>query len=300
MSGIAGDSTLLQGPFPGGGGASAGSRISGRVRAIRPAVIVAGLYLAFIAIAAIVPSLLTSQDPLATNLAHSLQAPSLDFPFGTDQSGRSVYTRVIYGARESVLIGIGATAVGLSIASLLGVTAGLGGKIVDGGINRLLEVLFAFPGLLLALLLVAIFGSGPSTQIFAVGIAAAPGYARMIRAQVLKVKDADYVIASRALGHSPRRTLFSNILPNAFRPLIVLATLGVGQAIVWASALSFLGLGVAPPAPEWGAMLDAGRDFIQTAWWLCFFPGAAIVAFTLAATCLGRYMQRRIDGEDQF
>ncbi|HUC01260.1 MAG TPA: ABC transporter permease [Solirubrobacterales bacterium] len=285
-------------PFPGGGPAApAGGRVFTRIRGIRPAVALAVIYLAVIAVAAIAPSLLTSQDPLQVNLADSLQSPSVEYPFGTDQSGRSVYTRVIYGARESVLIGIGATAVGLGLAALLGVAAGLGGKVVDGAVNRLLEVLFSFPGLLLALFLVAIFGSGVSTQIIAVGIASAPGYARMIRGQVLQVKGADYVIASKALGHPPSRTLFKNILPNAFRPLVVLATLGVGQSIVWASALSFLGLGVAPPAPEWGAMLDAGRDYIQTAWWLTVFPGAAIVAFTLAATCIGRYLQRRIEGE---
>lgn len=294
MAATADPGALTQGPFPGLG---ARTRVSSRVRALRPAVALAALYLTVIAIASIAPSLLTSGDPLEVNLDTSLQAPSLEFPFGTDQSGRSVYTRVIYGARESVLIGIGATAVGLGLAALLGVAAGLGGKLVDGGINRLLEVLFSFPGLLLALFLVAIFGSGVSTQIIAVGIASAPGYARMIRGRVLQVKGADYVIASRALGHPPRRTLLRTILPNAFRPLVVLATLGVGQSIVWASALSFLGLGVAPPAPEWGAMLDAGRDYIQTAWWLTVFPGAAIVAFTLAATCLGRYLQQRIEGE---
>jgi peptide/nickel transport system permease protein len=289
---------LQPAPLPGGGPvAPSAGRTFARIRGIRPAVALAVLYLAIIAVAAIAPALLTKGDPLQVNLAHSLQSPSLEFPFGTDQSGRSVYTRVIYGARESVLIGLGATAVGLGLAALLGVAGGLGGKLVDGGVSRLLEVLFSFPGLLLALFLVAIFGSGASTQIIAVGVASAPGYARMIRAQVLQVKGADYVIASKALGHSPSRTLFKNILPNAFRPLVVLATLGVGQSIVWASALSFLGLGVAPPAPEWGAMLDAGRDYIQTAWWLDLFPGAAIVAFTLAATCIGRYLQRRIEGE---
>lgn len=282
-------------PFPGGPPARGG--VFARVSGVRPAVLLASLFAAFILIAAIAPSLLTKGDPLQVNLAHSLQSPSLEFPFGTDQSGRSVYTRVIYGARESILIGLGATAVGLALAALLGVAAGLGGKWVDGVISRLLEVLFSFPLLLFALFLVAIFGTGVSTQIVAVGIASAPGYARMIRAQVLQVKGADYVIASRALGHPPSRTLFRNILPNAFRPLVVLATLGVGQSIVWASALSFLGLGVAPPAPEWGAMLDAGKDYIQTAWWLELFPGAAIVATTLAASCIGRYLQRRIEGE---
>lgn len=290
------DPTIGGLPLPGAPTPARGGALA-RVRGVRPAVLVASLFLLFILVAAIVPSLLTKGDPLAVNLGHSLQSPSLEFPFGTDQSGRSVYTRVIYGARESILIGLGATAVGLGVASLLGIAGGLGGKWVDGAVNRLLEVLFSFPGLLLALFLVAIFGSGVSTQIIAVGIASAPGYARMIRAQVLQVKGADYVIASRALGHKPSRTLFKNILPNAFRPLVVLATLGVGQSIVWASALSFLGLGVAPPAPEWGAMLDAGKDYIQTAWWLELFPGAAIVATTLAASCIGRYLQRRIEGE---
>ncbi|OJU83992.1 MAG: peptide ABC transporter permease [Solirubrobacterales bacterium 70-9] len=283
-------------PLPGGGAPARGGVVA-RVRGLRPVVLLAFVFVALLLIAAIAPSLLTKGDPLQVNLGHSLQAPSLEFPFGTDQSGRSVYTRVIYGARESILIGLGATAVGLGIAALLGVAAGIGGKWVDNGINRLLEVLFSFPILLFALFLVAIFGSGVSTQILAVGIASSPGYARMIRAQVLQVKGADYVIASRALGHPPSRTLFKNILPNAFRPLVVLATLGVGQSIVWASALSFLGLGVAPPAPEWGAMLDAGKDYIQTAWWLELFPGAAIVATTLAASCIGRYLQRRIEGE---
>lgn len=283
-------------PLPGAPSPSRG-QVFARVRGLRPGVVLASLFLLFILIAAIAPSLLTKGDPLQVNLGHSLQAPSLEFPFGTDQSGRSVYTRVIYGARESILIGLGATAVGLGVAALLGVAAGLGGKWVDNAISRLLEVLFSFPLLLFALFLVAIFGSGVSTQIIAVGIASSPGYARMIRAQVLQVKGADYVIASRALGHKPSRTLFKNILPNAFRPLVVLATLGVGQSIVWASALSFLGLGVAPPAPEWGAMLDAGKDYIQTAWWLELFPGAAIVATTLAASCIGRYLQRRIEGE---
>jgi len=267
-----------------------------RVRALRPTLWLSLLALAFIAVAAIAPSLLTSQGPLTVHLDSAFRAPSLQHLFGTDQSGRDVYTRVVYGARQSVLIGIGATALGLGVATLLGVTAGLGGRFADGAISRFVEVLFAFPGLLLALLLVAIFGTGAGTQIVAVGLASAPGYARMIRGRVLAVKGSGYVEASRALGHAPWRTLTRTLLPNAARPLVVLATLGVGQAIVWASALSFLGLGVAPPAPEWGAMLDAGRDYIQSAWWLTVCPGAVIVAFTLAATSLGRHLQQRLEG----
>ncbi|HMJ34450.1 MAG TPA: ABC transporter permease [Baekduia sp.] len=267
-----------------------------RSRTFRPAVVASSLFLGFIALAVLAPSLVAGESPLQVHLDQSFQAPSLHHLFGTDQSGRDVYARVIHGARESVLIGLGATALGLAIATVLGLVSGLGGRIADATVTRLLEVLFAFPGLLLALLFVAIFGTGSGTEIVAVALASAPGYARMIRGQVLAVKGSPYVEASLALGHPARRTIARTILPNAMRPLVVLATLGVGQSIVWASSLSFLGLGVAPPDPEWGAMLNAGRDYIQHAWWLDFFPGAVIVAFTLAATALGRYLQTRLEG----
>src|SRR4051812_9163256 len=263
---------------------------------VRPAVLASTAFMAFIALAVVAPGLLAGQSPLEVHLGDSFQGPSAAHLFGTDQSGRDVFARVVHGARESVLIGLGATALALAIATVLGLTSGLGPRAVDAVITRLLEVLFAFPGLLLALLFVAIFGTGTSTEIVAVALGSAPGYARMIRGQVLAVKGSGYVESSRALGHRPTRTVGRTILPNAMRPLVVLGTLGVGQSIVWASSLSFLGLGVAPPAPEWGAMLNAGRDYIQQAWWLDFFPGAVIVAFTLSATALGRYLQQRLEG----
>ena len=249
---------------------------------------------------AIAPSLLTSGIALRDRPRRRLQSPSLEHPFGTDQSGRDVYTRVVYGARESLLIGLGATALGLGRSpSLLGFAAGLGGKVrrrrASAGCSR---SCFSFPSLLLALLFVAILGRGVSTQIVAVGIGVGrPATRGWSAGRSSQVKDSDYVIAARALGHPPGRIIARTSSPTRCGRCVVLATLGVGQSIVWASALSFLGLGVAPPAPEWGAMLDAGRDYIQTAWWLEFFPGAAIVAFTLAVTCLGRYLQRRIEGE---
>jgi peptide/nickel transport system permease protein len=287
----------LAGADPLLGTAVPGAAVRRGARAVRPAVIASGLFLAFIALAVIAPGLVAGgRSPLDVHLTESFQSPSLHHLFGTDQSGRDIYARVVHGARESVLIGLGATALGLAIATTLGVLGGLGPRLVDGAVTRLLEVLFAFPGLLLALLFVAIFGTGTTTEIVAVALGSAPGYARMIRGQVLAVKGSGYVEASRALGHSQARTIRATILPNAMRPLVVLGTLGVGQSIVWASSLSFLGLGVAPPAPEWGAMLNAGRDYIQQAWWLDFFPGAVIVAFTLAATALGRYLQQRLEG----
>jgi peptide/nickel transport system permease protein len=271
-------------------------RLGGRARSLSPGIVLAWLVVVFLVISVAWPGLIARDAPLAINPARTLQSPSLTHLFGTDQSGRDVFSRVVFGARESLSIGVAATAVGLAIAIVLGFAAGLAGRWADTVISRFLEVLFAFPSLLLALLFVAMFGAGVGSLIVAVGIGSAPGYARMIRGQVIAVRNAPYVEAAKVLGHPPLRIMASSIFPNAMRPLLVLGTLGIGQSIVWASALSFLGLGAAPPAPEWGAMLAAGRDFISSAWWLEFFPGAVIVATALAATALGRHLQRRLEG----
>ncbi|WP_082454374.1 MULTISPECIES: ABC transporter permease [unclassified Frigoribacterium] len=252
---------------------------------------VAAAFIAAVLLAAVWPSLLAPADPLAIDLAKSFAAPSAEHVFGTDQSGRDVYSRVVHGAGQSVLIGVGATALGLAGATLLGLLGGLGGRAVDAVVTRVIEVLYAFPGILLALILVAIAGNSAGTQILAVGVATIPGYARMVRGQVLAVRDSSYVQAERALGHGPVHVLVHTLLPNAFRPLTVLVTLGIGQAIVWASALGFLGMGVQPPAPEWGAMLNAGRNYLQQAWWLDFFPGVVIVLLALSLTAVGRSIQ---------
>jgi peptide/nickel transport system permease protein len=265
-------------------------------RRIRPGVVIAAALVLFLAVAALGPGLLTSQDPLRIDLSAVLRPPSAGHWFGTDQSGRDVYARIVYGARQSLFIGLGATAIGMSAAVLLGVLAGLGGRWIDAVVNRIVEVLFSFPALLLALLFVTVFGAGALTQAVAVGVGTAPGYARMIRGQVIAVRDSGYVEAAHALGHPYGRVLRRHILPNAMRPLVALVTLGVGQSIVWASGLAFLGLGVAPPSPEWGALLDAGRNYITRAWWLEVMPGLTIVAIALAVTALGRYVSERLEG----
>jgi peptide/nickel transport system permease protein len=266
------------------------------LRRLRPGVILAGLVVSFFAIAVIAPALLATDKPLSIDLSATLQSPSLHHIFGTDASGRDLYSRVIYGARQSVLIGLGATGLSMAIAITLGVLSGLAGGFVDALINRGIEVLFAFPVLLLALLFVAVFGPSASTEIIAVGLGTAPGYARMIRGQVLAVRDSAYVEAARALGHPYHRIVRRHIFPNAMRPLVVIVTLGVGQSIVWAAGLAFLGLGVPPPASEWGALLDAGRDFVTQAWWLEVMPGVAIVLLALAITTIGRYIQQQLEG----
>ena len=281
---------------PGKPGTNTRTSIASLLGGIPVAAVISTAVLAFFVIAALAPRLLTGADPLAIDLGAALQAPRSDHWFGTDQSGRDLYTRVVYGTRESLLIGLGATGLAIGIATVLGVTAGLGGRFADGLINRGLEVLFAFPVLLLAMLFVTIYGPSVTTQIVAVGLGTAPGYARMIRGQVLAVRNSGYVEAAHALGHSRWQVLRQHVFPNAMRPLIAVVTLGVGQSIVWASGLAFLGLGVAPPSPEWGALLDAGRMFITKAWWLEVMPGLAIVALALAATSLGRHLQTKLEG----
>lgn len=266
------------------------------VRELTPGVTIASVAVLFFLIAMIAPSLLATHSPTAINLGATLQPPSIHHLFGTDASGRDLYSRVVYGTRQSLSIGLGATALGIGTAMMLGFAAALSGGIVDTIINRFLEVLFSFPVLLLALLLVAVFGPSVKTEIIAVGVGSAPGYARMIRGQVLAVKDSGYVESARALGHPYSKVVRRHIFPNAMRPLVVLVTLGVGQSIVWASGLAFLGLGVAPPSSEWGALLDAGRDFVTQASWLEIAPGLVILVFALSLTTIGRYIQKQLEG----
>ena len=262
----------------------------------RPATVLASLAVLVALIAAIAPGVLTSHSPTAINLEQTLRSPSWHHLFGTDEAGRDLFTRVVYGTRDSLSIGVGATAIAMAIAIVLGFTAGLLGGIVDTLITRLLEVLFSFPALLLALLVVAVRGPSLDTELIAVGVGSAPGYARMVRGQVLNVRQAPYVEAAAALGHRRLSVIRRHLFPNAFRPLVAVMTLGVGQSIVWASSLSFLGFGVPPPSPEWGALLDAGRDFITTSWWLEILPGLVIVLLAVAITSLGRTLQRKLEG----
>ncbi|WP_262103732.1 ABC transporter permease [Arthrobacter sp. Marseille-P9274] len=247
----------------------------------------------FLVFAACFPTLLAPFDPLAINPSDAFQGPSAEHWFGTDESGRDIFSRVVHGARPSLLIGAAATAIGLGLALLLGTAAGLGGRWLDFGIGRILEVLFALPGLLLALVFIAIAGPGITTSVVAVGLSTAPGYARIIRGQIVQVRSSPMVEAAVVLGRSPAQVLTRHILPNALSPVFVLGTLGLGQAVVWASSLSFLGLGAPPPAAEWGAMLAAGRTYLGTAWWMTLFPGLAIVLAAASSTVLGRALQRR-------
>ncbi|TFV98469.1 ABC transporter permease [Orlajensenia leifsoniae] len=246
---------------------------------------------AVFALAALWPALLATQGPFAMDLANTLAPPSSAHWFGTDESGRDLYSRVIYGTAASLGVGIGAAVVSLTLAVILGSLAALGNRPTAAAVGWLLEVAFAFPALLLSLLLIAVLGPSILTLILAVGIGTAPGYARMVRGQILSARGAPYVEAAVALGHSRGRILRQHILPNSLRPLVAVFALSIGQSIVWASSLSFLGLGIAPPAPEWGALLDAGRGYITVAGWLTVIPGLVIVLLALTTTTLGRHLQ---------
>jgi peptide/nickel transport system permease protein len=272
----------------------AARRLSNRPRRIGVGEALAVAVALFLIVAAVAPQLVAPGDPLAIDPLSAFQPPSFSHWFGTDESGRDIFTRVSNGTGSSLLIGSLATAIGLGLGILLGTLAGMLGPVVDFTVNRLLEVLFAFPGLLLALLFILIFGPGVATATVAVGLSTAPGYARLIRAQLVSVRSSAFVEAATVQGLSRRRILARHILPNTLAPLFVLGTLGMGQAIVWAAALSYLGLGAQPPAAEWGAMLSAGRTYITSAWWMSFFPGLFIVLTAVSATALGRSIERRM------
>lgn len=264
-------------------GATRAKQLAGRA----PMVVAAVVLLVFL-LAATVPNLFAPVDPLAINPAQAFSPPGPGHLLGTDESGRDIYSRVVHGARPSLLIGAAATATGLGLALVLGTIAGFGGRWLDFGVGRILEVLFALPGLLLALVFIAFAGPGVGTTVLAVGLTTAPGYARMIRAQIIALRSSSMVEAATVLGRSRWRILTVHILPNALAPIAVLATLGLGQAVLWAASLSFLGLGSPPPAPEWGTMLSAGRTYLSLAWWMTFFPGLAIVLLAASATVLSR------------
>jgi peptide/nickel transport system permease protein len=261
-----------------------------------PGVLLAAAVLALLVLAALFPGLLTGRHPSDTDIGGALLGPGTAHPFGTDELGRDVLARVVYGARPSLTIGLGATALGAALGIPIGLLAAVGGRLLDQVLMRCLEVLLALPELLLALLVVTVVGAGTGNVLVAIGVAAVPNYARLIRAQALVALGSEYVEAAVGLGRGRVHIALRHVLPNVLGPLLVLATIGSGTAIVSGSALSFLGLGPAPPSPEWGGMLSDARDHLGTAWWTGVFPGLAVVAVVLSVTVLGRRLRARGEG----
>ena len=265
-----------------------------RYRTNRSAVVGGGMLVLFLVVAVGAPWIAT-HDPLAQDLYGRLSAPSWEHPFGTDDFGRDILSRVIYGSRISLKIGIAAVTVALSLGTVIGLVAGYKGGVVDQVLMRVRDVMLAFPSILLAIVIVAVLGPGLNHAMLAVGIVAIPQYARLVRASTLSVREADYVQALRALGAGDVRIVATAVLPNCLAPLIVQATLGLATSILDAAGLSFLGLGAQPPIPEWGAMLSGGRELILSAPWVLTYPGCAIFVTVLSFNLLGDGLRDTFD-----
>lgn len=252
------------------------------------------LLLGFLLLAIAAP-LAAPQDPFAQNLYERLQPPSMANPFGTDDFGRDVLSRVIYGARISLRVGVTAVLIALVLGVPIGLVSGYWGGALDQVLMRAMDLMLAFPSILLAIAIVAILGPGLENAMLAVGIVAVPQYARLVRASALSVRGQDYVQAMHALGAGDFHILFFSVLPNCLTPLIVQSTLGLATAILDAAGLSFLGLGAQPPLPEWGAMLTGGRELVLRAPWVLTFPGVAIFLTVLAFNLLGDGLRDALD-----
>ncbi len=277
----------------------AGSRARTRSARRRPvSLILAWAVLALLAVAVCWPGLLAHQPPDAVNPVDALQGPSGTHLLGTDQLGQDLYSRVVHGARFSLAIGLGATGIAVVAGTLLGVLAAAGSRVLDEAIMRVTDILLAFPGLLLALLVVALLGPGSGNAVLAIGCSLTPGFTRLARGQALIIRDSGYVQAATVLGRGRAWIYLRHLLPNAVPPLLVFATVGVGTAIIAGSSLSFLGLGPKPPTPEWGAMLSQGRDLLDVAWAPAVLPGVAITLTVLTINVVGRDLRRRFEGRN--
>lgn len=257
---------------------------------------VAGLViLTVLVLAALLAPVLALADPIQIDSAHALYSPGTPYVFGSDQYGRDVFSRVIYGGRVSLLVGPIAVAIALVPGVAVGLLAGYYGHWLDIVLMRVVDVMLAFPGILLALGVVAVLGPSLTSLMIAVGISSIPTYARLTRASVLSARENLYVDAARVIGARDATILLRHILPNVVAPIIVVSTLGVGAAILVAATLSFLGLGSQPPTAEWGRMLSEGRQYLREQWWIATFPGVAIMLTVLALNMLGDGLRDALD-----
>jgi len=250
---------------------------------------------ALLCIGALAAPVLAPYNPDLQSLARRLQPPSAANPFGTDEFGRDLLSRSLYGARITLLASTAAVLLAALIGCSLGLTAGYFGGWYDAIVGRLIDILFAFPVILLGIAIVAIMGAGVTSVVVAIAVASLPNFARVSRSAIVPEKEREYVLAARVVGASEPYIIVRTLLPNLIGPLMVLVSLGFAYAVLYEASLSFLGLGAQPPMPEWGVMLSTARDFIFQAPWYAFFPGAAIFLLVFSLNLVGDGLRDAID-----
>jgi peptide/nickel transport system permease protein len=258
--------------------------------AVAGALIVAGLVLV-----AVLAPVLAPHDPIAQELGNAFRPSSRDHPLGTDEFGRDILSRIIYGTRVSLLVGVVSVLIGLTIGAAAGLLSGYADGVFDVAVSGVMDVLLAVPGVLLAIAIVAVLGPGLLNVMVAVGISSVPVFARLARGSVLTVKETEFIEAVRAVGGTTGRVLLRHILPNIAAPLFVMASLYMASALLTAAGLSFLGLGAQPPVPEWGAMLSRGREYLRSAPHIATYPGIAIFVAVMGFNFLGDGLRDALD-----
>lgn len=265
-----------------------------RLKKNKRAVIGLWMVLIFLIIAIAAP-LIAPYDPLAQNMQIKLEAPSLVHPFGTDEFGRDIFSRIIYGAQISLLVGVVSVLFAVILGVALGTLAGYVGGLIDTIIMRIMDVLLAFPSFLLAMAIVSVLGPGLLNVMIAIAVFSIPTFARISRSEVISIKNKEYIEAARAMGAKGSLIIFKHLIPNSISPIIVLSTLRIATSIITAAGLSFLGMGAQPPTPEWGAMLNEGREYLRAAPHVSTIPGLAIMFMVLGFNMLGDGLRDALD-----
>ncbi len=264
-----------------------------------PLALAGAIIVAVLGVVAILGPALISQDPTAQQLGYRLQSPSLAHPFGTDHLGRDVLTRIVYGARYSLGIALAVTGIRVFLGTVVGLIAGYVGGFIDEALMRLVDIQLAFPGLILALVVAGVLGPSLRNVMIALAIVGWTTYARVVRSEVLSVREREYVAAARLVGIPTHRLLTRHLLPSVVNPVLVIATLNLGTVVLATAGLSFIGLGAQPPTPEWGTMLAEGRAYLRRAWWIVNAPGIAIMLTVLGFNLLGDGLRDALDPTQQ-
>ena len=253
------------------------------------------ILLLILIISSVFAGVLTDFDPVKRDVRSRLTAPGTEFIIGSDALGRDLLTRILYGGRMSLWIGFASVGLSLLIGVPLGLISGYSGGLIDTIIMRIMDLILAFPGIIFAIWLVSMLGPGVNQVILAIAFWSLPTYSRVIRGNVMTIKDTDYIQACRAMGGNYLTILFRHLVPNVIAPIIIMSSLNISSAILSGSSLSFLGLGAQPPTPEWGALLADGRPYIRTAWWLTIFPGFMLTIVVLASNLFGDGLRDALD-----